>query len=202
MGHPAIIGAALAVIVLIIVIYIAVKVRTEGPVLAPPHETAGIRGEIEAGKIIRSVLREDDGYFTNVSFTYDNSPAELDNVIVNKSGVFVIEVKNYSGRLYGAEDDFEWLKVRTSAAGNRFEKTVKNPIRQVKRQAGLLHKYLDYYGVRVWVNGYALILDAAWEGKSDILLESADDIGRAIHTPGKTRLNAKKTEAIIKLLSE
>ena len=53
----------------------------------------------------------------------------------------------------GGEDDYEWKKYHTSEAGNTYVKSVKNPIRQVRRQAGILAEYLKYYGVRVWVSG-------------------------------------------------
>ena len=102
--------------------------------MTPEYKRVGIRGEVKASNAILSVMRDDDRLFTNVSINYDGRPAELDNVIVNKYGVFVIEVKNYAGAIYGNEDDFEWQKYKTTDAGNTYVKTVKNPIKQVKRQ--------------------------------------------------------------------
>lgn len=111
---------------------------------------AGRIGEQKATHIISSVLREDDRLFTNVQVNYENEPAELDNVIVNKFGVFIIEVKNYNGSLVGNEDDYEWVKYHTTDAGDTCSKIVKNPIKQVKRQVYVLAKFLEYYGsVRV-----------------------------------------------------
>ena len=78
--------------------------------MTPEYKRVGIRGEVKASNAILSVMRDDDRLFTNVSINYDGRPAELDNVIVNKYGVFVIEVKNYAGDIYGNEDDFEWQK--------------------------------------------------------------------------------------------
>ena len=69
-------------------------------------------------------------------------------------------MKNYSGTLAGDADDFEWEKLHMSQGGNIYIKTVKNPIRQVKRQIYILAKYLDYYGVRTWVEGYVYMCDA------------------------------------------
>lgn len=79
-----------------------------------------------------------------MSIAYDGRPAELDCVVVNKNGVFVIEVKNYVGVLFGKENEYEWKKYKKTAAGNVYEKTVKNPIKQVKRQVYILAKYLEY----------------------------------------------------------
>ena len=163
---------------------------------------AGRKGENAATNIICSVLREDDYLFTNISITYDGKPAEMDNVIVNKYGVFIIEVKNYKGRLYGNEDDYEWVKYKDDGYGNTFEENVKNPIRQVKRQVFILAKYLEYYGSRVWVDGYAMLLRGGSPVESQYILSSVDDIDRAIHTFGRNRLDKKTVENIVKLLED
>lgn len=133
--------------------------------------------------------------------SYDGKNAELDNVIVNKYGVFIIEVKYYKGRLYGAEDDYEWQKYKDDGYGNTFEKNVKNPIKQVKRQTYILAKYLEYYGPRVWVEGYAFLVNGNSPVNSSFMLESLDDIDKAIHTFGKNRLSAQTVESIKRLLS-
>lgn len=57
-----------------------------------PEKLAGRQGEYVATNIIKSVLREDDYLFTNISVSYDGKPTELDNVVVNKYGVFIIEI--------------------------------------------------------------------------------------------------------------
>lgn len=197
-----IIGTVIVLIIVIIIAVIAIsKSGGAGFTIEPPHRAAGRRGERVATRYIESVLREDDSLFTNVSISYDGRPAELDNVIVNKYGVFIIEVKNYSGCLSGAEDDYEWTKVHISDAGNPYYKAVKNPIKQVKREVYILAKYLDYYGVSVWVDGYAMILGASSPVDSGFILSSVADIDHAIHKPGKKRLNADTIDSIKKLLS-
>lgn len=188
-----------AVIALIIVIIIAVS-KSGGITTEPPHRKAGRRGEQYATMRIKSVLREGDSLFTNVSISYEGRPAELDNVIVNKFGVFIIEVKNYSGRLSGSEDDFEWTKVHVSDGENAYYKSVKNPIKQVKREIYILKKYLDYYGVSVWVDGYAMIIGAASPVESKYILSSVDDIDRAIHTCAKLMLKNAEVDSVKKLL--
>ena len=99
---------------------------------------AGRRGEHFASRLISEVLNDRDILLTNVKLSYDGKRTELDNVIINNRGVFIIEVKNYSGMLVGEEDDFEWVKNKVTDAGNIDQKTVKNPIPQVKRQIYIL----------------------------------------------------------------
>ncbi len=191
----------IGVIIVLIIFIIYAASKSDSFTIEPPHRAAGRQGEHIATRYISSVLREDDAYYTNVSIAFDGKPTELDNVIVNKFGVFIIEVKNYSGRLSGSEDDYEWTKVHISEAGNPYYKTVKNPIKQVKREVYILAKYLDYYGVSVWVDGYAMIIGASSPVDSEYVLSSVGDIDHAIHTPGKKRLNSDTIESIKRLLS-
>ena len=166
-----------------------------------PAEAAGRQGEIEAAEIIRSVLRQGDRWFTNVTVEYGESETELDNVIVNQNGVFILEIKNYSGQLEGGEDDYKWTKYRTSAAGITYAKRVKNPIPQVKREVYLLAKMLEYHGFRVWIDGYAFLLQGNSPVQNEYILFDADDIDRAVHSAGRQHLSEDTVQAIAELMS-
>jgi hypothetical protein len=205
----AIIAMIMIAIILALLIIVAINIKKPPSQGAPgTHETwifeaperrAGRRGEIIATDIIKGVLREEDYLLTNVSISCDGRPAELDNVVVNKYGVFIIEVKNYKGRLYGEEDDYTWEKHKDDGYGNTFEKEVKNPIKQVKRQVYILAKYLEFYNV--WVEGYVLLIQGNSPVQSKYVFESSEDIDRAIHTFGKNRLSVHTVESIRNMLS-
>ena len=163
-------------------------------------KTAGDRGEAEATRQIRQVLHNDDTLLTNVELTFDGMRTELDSVIVNTYGVFIIEVKNYSGVLKGGEDDFEWTKIKTTRGGKKFEKTVKNPIKQVRRQTYILAKYLERGGTRAWVTGFVLLLQGNSPVQNKQILTSLSDLDHRIHTPGRKRLSAQTAKKICTLL--
>ena len=186
-------------IVIGIVVLVAIAKKADFTI-EPGNRRAGRRGEVAATNAIRSVLRDDDQLFTNVEISFDDRPAELDNVVVNHYGVFIIEVKNYKGRLRGGEDDYEWIKRKVDGYGNVFVKNVKNPIKQVKRQVYILAKYLEYYGCRVWVEGYVLLVRGNSPVQSDVILSSVEDIDRVIHTPGRNRLTQQQVDAIVKCI--
>ncbi len=112
--------------------------------------------------------------------------------------MFIFEVKNYKGHLYGDEDDFNWEKYKNDGYGNTFVKEVKNPIKQVKRQIYILAKYLDYF--HVWVEGYVILIHGNSPVQSKYLLENIEDIDRAIHTFGRNRLSKNTVESIRKML--
>ena len=61
-------------------------------------------------------------------------------MLINKTGIFVIETKNYSGRIYGQEDQREWTQVlQYGKVKNKFY----NPIMQNRTHIYALSKVLE-----------------------------------------------------------
>ncbi|MBR5409976.1 MAG: NERD domain-containing protein [Clostridia bacterium] len=200
--EPWILIAAAAVLVVAAVIILGVvftkRLNSDRP---SESDIAGRRGEELAMNAIVRVLREGDRLFTNVPVEYEGKVTELDNVIVNENGVFIIEVKNYSGRLEGSVNDFEWKKFHRSKGGKTYMKIVKNPIRQVKRQIFLLSHYFKSQGLNVWISGYVLLLEDNAPVKSDMILSNADAIDRAIHRKTPKAPDLRTTRLVSHLLS-
>lgn len=165
-----------------------------------PVRQAGKEGELAAQEIIREVLRENDILLSNICISYEGKETELDNVVITDKGVFIIEVKNYSGKLIGKEEDFEWKKYKLSTGGNVYEKNVKNPIKQVKRQVYILSHYLKSQGIDIWVEGYALLLENNSPVHGEYVLESRKEIGTAIHRQGRNHLSRKTMGEVRTLL--
>lgn len=163
---------------------------------------AGREGEILATGVIRSVLREGDFLFTNITVSYEGEKTELDNVIINKYGVFIIEVKNYAGTLVGEENEYEWRKFKITETDNVYYKTVKNPIKQVKREVYIFANYLDCHVDKVWVDGYAYFVNHNSPIVSDYVLDSSADIDRVIHTKSKNGLTNEQVESIVNRLRD
>ena len=161
---------------------------------------AGRRGEHFASRLISEVLDDQDILLTNVKLSYDGKRTELDNVIVNNHGVFVIEVKNYSGMLVGEEDDFEWVKNKVTDAGNIYQKTVKNPIPQVKRQIYILSGRLKQRKINVWVEGYVFFVERNSPVRSDYVLDTRRDIDRVIHHGTNNNLSNEEKKRIVDVL--
>lgn len=81
---------------------------------------------------------------------------EADVIVVGPNAVFIIEVKHNSGRIKGADSDPEWRVEKTSRSGNRYGKTIRNPISQVKRLVWLLSKELKAKHSQAWIQGVVL----------------------------------------------
>lgn len=157
---------------------------------------AGKRGETVVTAEIESVKHEDDYIFTNVKISFNNSETECDNIIINNFGVFIIEVKNYSGRLSGNENVDEWVERKYFE-----EKSVKNPIKQVKRQIYILSKLLKNNGLRAWIEGYVILIhnNSPVDSKYIIPFKRAE-IDQVIHTQGKNKLTNEQVKKISEII--
>jgi hypothetical protein len=192
-------GIGITAVVILLAVLLALV--SKGGADESEARRAGRRGEHFASRLISEVLDERDTLLTNVTLSYDGKRTELDNVIVNNRGVFIIEVKNYSGMLIGEEDDFEWVKNKVTDAGNIYQKTVKNPIPQVKRQIYILSGRLKQRKLDVWVEGYVFFVERNSPVRSDYVLDTRADINRVIHHGTNNNLsNADKKRIVESLL--
>ena len=97
----------------------------------------------------------------------------------------------------GSEGAREWTKYHVSDGGNTYEKIIKNPIKQVKRQIYILKSYLSALGITTWINGYVFPLNGNdCSASSEYLLYDIDDIERKIHTTGKNKLTPDTIDSI------
>lgn len=165
------------------------------------EERAGRHGEQFVSQIIREILNEKDVLLTNVKVSFEGKNTELDNVIINNRGVFIIEVKNYSGILIGDEDDFEWIKNKYTEAGNFYQKSVKNPIKQIKRQVYILSGYLKAHGFDVWIEGYVFFVEGKSPINSKYILNTQKDIDTVIHFGINNKLKKVDKEKIVEFIS-
>ena len=186
---------AIIVIILIIVTWLNVDLAQS------EQKRAGIRGEKFTIKLIRETMRNEDILLCNVRISFEGKKTEIDNVILNKRGIYIIEVKNYVGTITGGLNDYEWSKTKTTASGNKYTSVVKNPINQVRRQVYLLANYLKANGINIWIEGYAFLVEGNSPIQSAYILHDQKDIDAAIHLRTNNKLSSKTREKIIELLS-
>ena len=80
------------------------------------------------GKLKRLVQRYGGNLFHNVMVEGENGKtSQIDHIYVCEYGIFVIETKNYAGRIYGKDDQREWTQVL--AFGNT-KNHFYNPVKQ------------------------------------------------------------------------
>ena len=83
----------------------------------------------------------------------NGSTTQIDHIVIAKSGIFVIETKNYSGKVYGSENSeywkeyFNWFSRVWYKYGHHSESySFYNPIRQNQVHINALRTLLSSYG--------------------------------------------------------
>ena len=75
----------------------------------------------------------------NIYVPYKGRTSEIDVLLVHKKGIFVIESKNYSGWIFGNEQQRYWTQCLPNKEKNKFY----NPIMQNATHINALSQYLD-----------------------------------------------------------
>ena len=76
--------------------------------------------------------------FSNFIIKDEQGSTQIDHITVSKYGIFVVETKDWTGRIYGNERDAKWTQ---NIYGNK--KQFQNPLHQNYRHTMSLSKYLD-----------------------------------------------------------
>ena len=88
----------------------------------------GKRGERKIAKLLNSIVSKNGGFVINdvIVPSENGATSQIDHIVFAKGGIFVIETKNYSGRIYGTDDQREWTQVLAyGKKKNRFYSPVK-----------------------------------------------------------------------------
>ena len=75
--------------------------------------------------------------FNNVTIYANNGTTQIDQIIVSKFGIFVVEVKNFKGWIYGDEKAAKWTQVLYK---KKYQ--FQNPLRQNFRHTNALSEFL------------------------------------------------------------
>ena len=161
---------------------------------------AGKEGESQAKKILNHYLNENDLLLNNVNISIHGRNTELDYVVINNNGIFIFEVKNFSGKLVGNEDDQYWNKYKISRGNKEYIKEIRNPIKQLKREIYLLKEYLKYYGVDLWIEGYVLFVNMNSPVENEYTVNDKSEIDDILHLRRNQVLTKNQIEKIISIL--
>ncbi|HKZ39730.1 MAG TPA: nuclease-related domain-containing protein, partial [Candidatus Hodarchaeales archaeon] len=119
---------------------------------------AGFEGEQKALKIL-SHLPNDYYLLNHLQLPNRTYATEIDLVVIGPNGVFIVEVKNYSGLLKGSIEDLQWKHIKTNRNGKRGSKRVKNPLIQVDQQISTIEATLTHAGIFANVLGTILFVN-------------------------------------------
>ncbi len=145
-------------------------------------------------RYICEVLKFLSGYKQILSNCYvpkdDGTFTEIDVILLHESGVYVLESKNYSGRISGSEDLREWIQFLPTSNGGSKKVTFLNPIIQNNVHVKWLRNYLDV-GADFPLYSYIVFSDRCELERSILLSNNYIVINRRV-LPLRIRRNAEK----------
>lgn len=157
---------------------------------------SGIMGEEKASKVL-DILPTNYMVLSNVCIEHDGNKSEIDNLVISQNGIIIVETKNYKGLTTGNENDSEWVINKITVKGNTFQSSIKNPIKQVKRQTYILSQILKENDIHCWIDGYVYMAGGQCNTDSDKVFTDERKLLQAILDSGKE--NALDENSINKL---
>ena len=101
----------------------------------------GMLGEFLIKMLIGKTKPSEKYIINNLMLKTENEKtSQIDHVVINPRGIFVIETKNYSGRIYGQENHQEWTQVLQYG---KIKNKLYNPIKQNKTHIYHISKVLS-----------------------------------------------------------
>ena len=80
--------------------------------------------------------------------------SQMDHILINNRGIFVVETKNYSGRIYGDDYGLEWTQVLNyGKVKNKFYSPVKQNAAHVYHIKQLIPAEIPVYSAVVFIQG-------------------------------------------------
>ncbi|MGN1053305.1 MAG: NERD domain-containing protein [Candidatus Scatosoma sp.] len=107
--------------------------------------THGKRGENKVRWVIGETVENEQYVINDLILVNEGKSSQIDHIVINPHGIFVLETKNYSGEIYGSENQREWIQV---LAYGKVKNKLYNPLKQnathiynVKKIVGRLPVY-------------------------------------------------------------
>lgn len=147
---------SLVVVLPLIVFLIVLGIARRSP------EARGQRGEESVLNMLTKIAEQKGGYIINdVILPNGNRTAQIDHIYISKCGVFVIETKNYSGRIYGNEESTYWTQVLSYGnVKNKMYSPLKQNATHIYAVKKIIGKEVDITPMVIFVKGNTGYIDS------------------------------------------
>ena len=111
-------------------------------VLAAYLKSPSVRGKRGENRVRRIIGKTQEGLryvFNDYKIVDEGMSCQIDHILINQNGVFVIETKNYSGNIYGMDEQREWTQV---LAYGKVKNKIYNPVKQNNTHVYRIRKIL------------------------------------------------------------
>ncbi len=100
----------------------------------------GTFGEYKVSSKLKCLKKKEYIVINDLLLKTGNSTTQIDHVVISKSGIFVIETKNYKGWIFDHEKSEYWTQTIY-----KYKKKFRNPIKQNWAHVYVLKKILSEY---------------------------------------------------------
>lgn len=111
-------------------------------VLAVYLKSPSVRGKRGENRVRRIIGKTQEGLryvFNDYKIVDEGMSCQIDHILINQNGVFVIETKNYSGNIYGTDEQREWTQVLSYG---KVKNKIYNPVKQNNTHVYRIRKIL------------------------------------------------------------
>jgi hypothetical protein len=111
-----------------------------GTMFSSTPNSKGKRGELKTSLILSMATNSEDYIVIDdvTLHTPDNATTQIDHIVICQKGIFVLEVKNYDGFIYGSEEQYKWTQVLNPKSKFQF----LNPLIQNKKHVTTVQQIL------------------------------------------------------------
>lgn len=133
------------IVVIIVQVIIAIIHRYYLP------KIKGAKGEYHVSRVLRKLDKREYRVFNDIYLKVNSRSTQIDHLVISIYGIFVIETKNYSGWIHGAEKSEYWTQTFF-----KNKKKFRNPIKQNWAHIFILKEILqdfsqiDFYPIIVF----------------------------------------------------
>ena len=130
---------------LFIIVILAVLLAIILPflIIRKKEHLSGERGERIVSQLLSSLRIESDELINNYIASrnkYNTASIQIDHILISHKGVFVIETKDFAGRIYGTREQNNWTQV---LAYGEVKNKLYNPVMQNETHCRYIDKLLD-----------------------------------------------------------
>ena len=122
-----IVAALLAVLIIGLVIVVVRLSRQAPTMLESRNRRRGKHGEELVAQVLGKDIEGVRRVLTNYRFFRGDKVREVDHILIDARGVFVIETKNWKGKVFGHDDDESWTQI---LGNDDIVHAHENPVRQ------------------------------------------------------------------------
>lgn len=198
-------GLIIAAIIILVVIGLAVKIsggnksKRKGKFYDHGKEIKrkGEIGENIVARILGNTVAGEQYVINNITFAdRQGRSCQIDHIYINRYGIWVIETKNYSGRIYGCDGWREWTQIL--AYGHERHK-LYNPVKQNNTHIYMLSKQLRER--KVFQNLVVFLAGADIANVNSSCVCGIGDLKRRINSDTGTVLSPAQMEEYYKRLA-